>query len=72
MTEEKCFTIDLPSQTLENAISGGGKTTDYFIESMLENGKMEISVESLPIPKKLEQLQDNYNLLEFKPVYIEF
>ncbi len=72
MTEEKCFTIDIPSQKLENAISGGGKTTDYFIESMLENGKMEISVESLPIPKKLEELQDNYNLLEFKPVYIEF
>jgi len=72
MTEEKCFTIDLPLQKLENVISGGGKTKDYFIESMLESGKMEIKVESLPIPNSLEQLQDNYNLLEFKTVYVEF
>lgn len=72
MSEEKCFTIDLPSQTLENTIGGGGKSKDYFIESMLEDGQMVIDVESLPAPRALEEVQTNFNLLEFKPVYINF
>ncbi|MEK6820635.1 MAG: hypothetical protein AABX71_02895 [Nanoarchaeota archaeon] len=72
MTEEKCFNIDLPSQTLENAMMGGGKSAEYIIESQLKKGKVEINVESLPLPTSLEQLQDNYNLVEVKPVYLSF
>ena len=72
LTEEKCFDIDLPSQQLSNVISGGGKGKDYVIESQLEKGKIIIKVESIPLPSSLETLQDSYNLLEIKPVYLEF
>ena len=72
LTEEKCFNIDLPSQELSNVISGGGKGQDYVIESQLEKGNLAIKVESIPLPSSLEALQDSYNLLEIKPVYLEF
>ncbi len=72
MTEEKCFDVNIPGQTLTNVVSGGGKGSDYFIESQLEKGKIIVSVSSLPLPKSLEELQDTYNLLEVKSVYIEF
>ena len=72
MTEEKCFTIDLPAEEIEGAIYAGGKSTDYFIESQLQGGSIEIDVESLPMPTGIESLQENYNLLETKPVYIYF
>jgi hypothetical protein len=72
MTEEKCFNINIPAQTIPNAISGGGKSKDYFIESMLEKGKIEINVDSLPVPRTLEDLEQNYYLLEVKSVYTDF
>jgi len=72
MTEEKCIDIDIPAQKIENVISGGGKSEEYIVESQLEKGKIVVSVNSLPVPTTIEQLQDNYNLIEFKPVYLEF
>ena len=73
MTEEKCFDVDIPSQELSNVISAGGKGQDYFIESQLENAKKAIvSVSSISAPSSLEQLQDSYNILEVKPVNVEF
>jgi len=72
LTEEKCFNVDLPSQTLNNVIAGGGKSPGYFIESELKKGNLEINVDSMPIPASLEQLQDSYNLLEVKSVDLEF
>ena len=71
-TEEKCFNVDLPSQQISNVISGGGKASEYVIESQLEKGKIEINVEGFDLPRSLEQLQDSYGLLEVKPVYINF
>lgn len=71
-TEEKCFDIDLPEQTLSNVISGGGKGEEYITEMQLEKGKLQINVNSFPLPKTLEDLQDSYSLLEVKPVYIDF
>jgi len=72
LTEEKCFDIDIPSQQLTNVISAGGKSGDYFVESMLEKGKVEVNVQGIGLPKSLEELQDSYNLIEIKPVYLEF
>jgi len=72
LTEEKCFNINIPSQQLSNVISGGGKGQDYIIESQLEKGKIVINVESIPLPSSLDALQDSYNLLEVKPVYLDF
>lgn len=72
LTEEKCIDIDIPGQELDSIISGGGKINEYFVESQLENGNMEIKVNSIALPNSLEELQDAYNLLEVNPVYVDF
>jgi len=71
-TKEQCYDIDIPSQTISFAIAGGGKTSYYFAESELqENKKLEIKASPLPAPNSLEQLQDNYELLEEKTLWLE-
>jgi len=72
LTEEKCFDVDLPSQILSNVISAGGKSQEYIIKGQLENGKLEINVNSIPIPTSIEQLQDGYNLIQVNPVNLNF
>jgi len=71
-TEEKCFNVNLPAQTLTNVIVGGGKSQEYIIKGQLEKGNVEINVDSFPIPSSLENLQDAYNLLNVKSVNLEF
>ncbi len=71
-TEERCFDIDFPEQTLSSGIIGGGKSVYYVTESELEEGKLEINAAKLPVPTSLEQLQENYNLLEHKKVNLMF
>jgi len=70
-TEEKCINVDFPSQTISNVITGGGKSEVYLIDDELEKGKIKVNVDSFPLPKSLEDLQEAYTLLEIKPVYIE-
>ncbi|MBM3233782.1 hypothetical protein FJZ19_01680 [Candidatus Pacearchaeota archaeon] len=70
-TEEKCFTVDIPSQTLTSLVSGGGKTQDYFTDDMLEKGVLEVQTSSIPVPRSIEQLQESYMQLEVNSVYIE-
>ena len=72
MTEEKCFDVDIPGEELSNVIAGGGKSSDYFIENQLKKGEIIVGVSSIPVPSSLEQLQDAYNIIEIKPVYIDF
>ncbi len=72
-TKEQCYNIDVPSQTISFAIAGGGKASYYAVESELESAKkLVIKADSLPNPASIEQLQDNYNLLEEKNLWIEF
>jgi len=71
-TTEKCFDVDIPAQELTNVVSGGGKSSDYFIESQLQGNKVIVSVFSISVPSSIEQLQDTYNMLEVKPIYVEF
>lgn len=73
LTKEKCFDIKIPAQIISNALSGGGKENYYVLESELETSKnIEINTESLPLPKSIEQLQDNYLLFENKKLEIYF
>jgi len=71
-TEEKCFDINIPAQTLQNIISAGGDTQEYLTEMQLEQGTIEINTPSIPIPKSLEELQDSYIAIENNPLYIDF
>jgi len=69
LTKDKCFDVEFPEQVVSQALSGGGKTKKYFVDSALSNaGSIEIDAESLPQPKSLEQLQINYILFEEKIV----
>ncbi|MFH1325641.1 MAG: hypothetical protein ABIH49_02635 [archaeon] len=73
LTKENCYTIDFPEQTIGNALAGGGKQSYYILESELQNpNAVEINAEELPIPNTIEQLQDNYLLIEDKNLEISF
>ncbi|MBI2628847.1 hypothetical protein HYW74_02085 [Candidatus Pacearchaeota archaeon] len=62
---QQCFDVSIPSQTLSNALSAGGKIQDYILNSDLKNAnKIEISIDTLPAPSNLDQLQQNYELYE--------
>jgi len=73
LTEEKCFDVSVPEQIISNALAGGGKGNYYILESELAgNSVLEISAESLPVPKTIEELQQNYVLFESKDLDIVF
>ena len=73
LTKKKCFDIKIPAQIISNALFGGGKENYYILESDLSNSKIiEINAESLPLPKTIEQLQDNYLLFENKGLDVKF
>jgi len=73
LTKEKCFDIKIPAQIISNALAGGGKEIYYILETELEDSNIiEIYAKSLPAPKSLEQLQDNYVLFEDKDLDIYF
>ena len=73
ISEEKCFNLEIPSQTLNMGISGGG-TQNYFIsESELESSKKIIIISNkFESPKKIEDLQINYNRIENENLLINF
>ncbi len=71
--QQECFTIDIPEQIISNALTGGGQAEYSIIESQLQNSNtLHINVPSLPAPNSMEQLQDNYLLLEDKSLTINF
>jgi hypothetical protein len=73
MTEEKCYTITLPEQPVSSAIIGGGKSSDYFAETMLRDSRrVRVSAQSFGAPSSLQQIQDNYLQIESSPVDVEF
>ncbi len=70
--DEECFQIDVPAQTVSNVLVGGGKAVYYFTESELEQGRvLEINVEGFPIPTRVEEIPDNYGLVEARSMEIE-
>ncbi|MBI2630289.1 hypothetical protein HYW76_04240 [Candidatus Pacearchaeota archaeon] len=70
-TEEKCFDMNIPSQSVSNIVYAGGKSQEYLTETQLEKGKLEINVKSIAIPKSLDELQDSYITIENNRVEIE-
>ena len=59
-TRQECVEITLPETKIEYALIGGGRGENYLLESDLEKGNLVLEVEELPIPKTLEELQQNY------------
>jgi len=67
-TEEKCFNIEVPATKIEYAIIGGGNSKLYLLPENLEKGKLKLDVDSLPTPKTLEDLANNYEIFSIKGV----
>jgi hypothetical protein len=73
VNEKKCFDVEVPSQIISNVLAGGG-TEDYYItkNELITSNLLEINAPSLPEPKTLEDLQNNYNLFDTKGLEIIF
>ncbi|MDO8528311.1 MAG: hypothetical protein Q7S06_00265 [Nanoarchaeota archaeon] len=71
--EKKCFDVQVPSQILSNVLAGGG-TQSYYItkNELITSNLIEINADSLPEPKSVEDLQNNYNLFDTKTLEIIF
>jgi len=73
LTEDKCFTLEIPSQVISYAVSGGGNQDYYVADSELENSnKILINIKNFDIPRKVEDLQENYNKVEINDLDINF
>jgi hypothetical protein len=71
-TNEECFNIELPAQTLDNALSGGGESVEFLFESDLKSSsEVKVSVPLLPSPTSFDQLQQNYELLSSQKLGVE-
>lgn len=72
-TKEDCYEIEIPSQIVSNALSGGGSQNYYITHSELrDSDRIVINAEGIQKPKSIEELQVNYMLLENKKLDIYF
>ena len=72
-TKEQCFTVNLPEQTLTNSLSAGGDSQEFILESDLKSGnKIKVSTPVLPPVTSLDQLQQNYELLDSQNIFISY
>jgi hypothetical protein len=67
-TTEQCYDITLPETKIDSALIGGGQGEVYLLPEMLQTGKVQFSVQSLPAPKSLDDLQTDYALFETQGV----
>ncbi|MCL5730458.1 MAG: hypothetical protein M1165_02745, partial [Candidatus Pacearchaeota archaeon] len=73
VTQQQCFSVNVPSQVISSALSGGGQAETYIFESDLQNSNaIRINAQSLPAPTTIAQLQNNYVLLENKTLSVNF
>ncbi len=71
-TTEKCFDVSIPETKMEYALIGGGTVEDYFLESELRRGRVNIQATPFPTPNNIEQLQDNFELFDTRRIYLTF
>jgi hypothetical protein len=72
-TEEKCIDINLPATEVEFALVGGGKASEYITEGQLsESNELNINVPLFGTPSSLEELQENYVVVEDEIIYLDF
>jgi hypothetical protein len=73
LTEERCFELDVPDQTVNTGVSGGGTQNYYITESELRaSNKIILNADSFGTPSKVEDLQINYNNVKTGNLNIRF
>ncbi len=63
-TKEECVNVEIPEVKIDYALTAGGKTSAYLLESDLRTGELVIYVSELPKPTSLEQLQYNFEVFD--------
>ena len=64
-TKTECVEIEMPEQTINSVLSGGGSSSQYIFEYYLKDASyIQIDVPKLKIPESLDELQNNYILFE--------
>lgn len=64
-TETKCFEVEIPSQTIDQILIGGGSSFEYFDDySLGQASEFLINVPIFAAPTKLEEINENYIKLE--------
>ena len=69
-TKEECFDITIPATPVSSALIGGGVSEVYLLGSELEKGKIIIESDELPVPKSLEELQNNIEAFDLMGVNV--
>lgn len=73
LVKEKCFDVNIPEMDITFAVVGGGKTSEYIYEDLLENFReLNINVPLFGVPNSLEKLQENNMRVEEEYIYLEF
>ena len=71
--QQQCFDINIPQQIISNALSAGGQSEVFILDSNLQNSNsIKIGASSFPKPNTIDQLQQNYLLFENKTLSISF
>lgn len=72
MTDEKCFNMEIPGQTVNYVLIGGGKTQEYLTENQLASAKkLNINVPLFKTPSSIQEVQNNYLELDNSTVFVE-
>jgi hypothetical protein len=69
--EEKCYDVNLPSQTLTNLIYAGGNSNGAYTEDMLSGAEtFRIDATSVKLPSNLEEIQTSSDSVENKKMIV--
>jgi len=69
---KKCYDVEVPAESFDRALIGGGKTNILFSERNLESSsKVVLDVGELNVPEDINELQDNYILVESRKLGVE-
>ena len=71
-TKEECFDIAIPETKIDYALIGGGREAHYILAEDLAKGKITISVDSLPLPSSITQLQNNFEAFDSQGADINY
>lgn len=71
-TKTECFEIVIPATKIDYALTAGGKTSEYLLKDVLENGKIILNVDELDKPDSLAKLQNNFAAFESNGVEVTY
>jgi hypothetical protein len=73
LTSEECREVEVEEQEINGLISGGGLSDYYFLENELDSpSSIIIDVEDLGVPESLDELQENYLLVDSLELEVSF